>query len=157
MELLDQQTSKWFTKNINKYGCYFMSILFCACNHVNKRLSPSKVMCIYEDAVNEDYMTFSCYIKNPAKVGTLALKYLGHEDLRFRYVGSERDGKLDFYNEDLAEKINATIDNIKIMLELHNGNVHYGGHFVTEGYNPDRRLIPTGEQLGKRYFYIGEK
>lgn len=155
--LIEQQISKWFTTQIKKYGCYFMTILFLACKFLKKSIKPSQVMKIYEEAIEAGYMTFKCYIKNPAKIGTLALKELGGERFRFFYVGSERDGTLDIYNESLAEKINGIIDNIQIMWTDNKGNLHNGGHFETEGYNPDNRLRKTGKIFGKRFFYIGEK
>ena len=103
---------------------------------------------LFEQVIEKDYMTFSCYVKNPAKIGTLALNILGSKD-RFYYVGSERD-------EGLAEDINHTVDNIQIMWEDKKGSLKYGSHFITGKYNPDTRLIPTGKVFGYRYFKIGE-
>lgn len=152
---IPQQTSKWFPRQIQRYGCYFLSILWGACAYLDKSLKPSQVMQIFEEAIEKEYMTFSCYVKNPAKVGTIALRILGSED-RFYYVGSEKDGKINFYNEALSEKINHTVDNIQIMWEDKKGSLNYGSHFITGKYNPDTRLIPTGKIFGYRYFKIGE-
>jgi hypothetical protein len=154
---IEQQTSKYFPKQINRFGCYFLSILWGASEFLNLKLDSVQVMELYEEAIKNKYMTKSCYINNPAKVGTLALNKLGRPDLRFYYVGSERDGVLSFYNESLKEKINHTIDNIQIMWEDKEGSLHNGSHFMTEEYNPDTDLILTGKVFGHRYFFIGEK
>lgn len=153
---IPQQTSKWFPKQIQRYGCYFLSILWGVCEYLGLSLRPSQVLRIFEEAIEKDYMTFSCYVKNPAKIGTICLDILDRKDLRMRYVGSERDGKLNIYNESLKDKINHTVDNIQIMWEDKKGSLHYGSHFVTSKYNPDTRLIPTGKIFGHRYFVIGE-
>jgi hypothetical protein len=152
---IPQQTSKWFPRQIQRYGCYFLSILYGACSYLDKKLKPSQVLEIFEQAIEKEYMTFSCYVKNPAKIGTLGLEILGSKD-RFYYVGSERDGKLDIYNEALYDSINHTVDNIQIMWEDKKGSLRNGSHFVTQDYNPDTRLIPTGKIFGHRYFKIGE-
>lgn len=152
---IPQQTSKWFPKQIQRYGCYFLCILWGACKYLDKKLKPSQIMQIFEDAVENKYMTFDkCYINNPAKIGTLAMKALGSDE-RFYYVGSERNGKIDFYKESLHEDINHIIDNVECLFETKNGNLVNCSHFTTEKYNPDLRLIPTGKVFGKRYFKIG--
>jgi len=149
------QTSKWFPRQIQRYGCYFLCIIWGACKYLDKKLKPSQIMQIFEDAVEAGYMTFGCYVNNPAKIGTLAMKTLG-SDKRFYYVGSERDGKLDLYNESLHEDINHTIDNVETLFENNKGSMKICSHFTTEKYNPDLRLIPTGKVFGKRYFKIGD-
>ncbi len=151
-----QQTSKWLTKQLNKAGCYFMSIMWGVGKYLDKEIKPYQIMKIYEDVVAKGYMTFGCYILNPAKIGTAALEELGSND-RFYYVGSERDGHLDFYKEALHKDINLTIDNIQILWEDKNGKMREGKHFVTSDFNPDNNLIPTGKIYGHRYFKIGAK
>lgn len=159
MKELPQQTSKWFIRQINKYGCYFMSILFLACRFMKKTLLPSQVMHVYEQAIELKYMTFKCYVNNPAKVGTLVLRELGNSEARFHYVGSEKEGKLTFHKETMSDLINAIVNNVQILWTDKEGNDHLGGHFVTDEYDPDKRLRRTGKVFGKRYFYIdgGEK
>ena len=154
---LEQQTSKYYIKAIQQKGCYFLCLLWGACAFVDKALKPSQVMKLYEDAIEKKIMTKTCYVNNPAKIITLALNMLEENKYRARYVGSERDGQLGIYNESLSDNINYTVDNIQIMWEDKNKELHYGSHFVTKEYNPDERLIKTGKEFGKRYFFIGDK
>jgi len=154
---LPQQTSKWFTRQLQRKGCYFLSIMQGACKFLDKEIKPYQIMGIYEQAVEEGFMTYGCYVKNPAKIGTLALEALGFPGHRFWYVGSERDGKLDFYNESLHEDINHIVENVQVLWTNKKGETKYGSHFVTEDYNPDERFKFTGQIFGKRYFKIGEK
>jgi hypothetical protein len=150
------QTSKYFPRPIQRYGCYFLSIIWGVCEYLKKPIRPFQVMEIFEEVIEKDFMTTSCYIKNPGKVGTIAAKVLGRPDLKVRYVGTERDGKLDIYNEALAEKINITIDNIQIMWENKAKSLSYGSHFINGKYNPDPRFLLTDKIFGHRYLYIGE-
>ena len=151
------QTSKYLIKQINRFGCYFLCILWGVCKHLKVSISPVEIMELYEQAIENKYMSKSCYVNNPAKIGTLALALKDRPDLRFYYVGSERDGKLDIYNSSKEEQINYIIDNIKIMYELKDKSLKSGSHFTETDYDPDPSLIQTGEILGTRLFYIGEK
>lgn len=68
------QRDKRLNRQINKYGCYFMSLLFLGNKRSNYALSVDKIEELYDFFVMEDYMDEECFIKRPVEI----LQFLGH-------------------------------------------------------------------------------
>lgn len=69
------QTDKRLNVDINKYGCYFMGLLFIASKYACVSFSPTNIEDTYYKAVDENWLGSDCYVKNPAEI----LRYFGLE------------------------------------------------------------------------------
>lgn len=67
------QNDRRLNIKIQKYGCYFMSMLFLANMFKGIELSIEKIEQIYNECISKNFMNINCYISNPDKI----LTYLG--------------------------------------------------------------------------------
>jgi len=77
------QTSPDLTPEINKNGCYFMSLLFLATQKTGKSFNPTEIENLKKQAIEIGYMREDCFVFNPDGILLLAglsTKYTGiHE------------------------------------------------------------------------------
>ena len=69
------QTDNRLNKQINMYGCYFMSLLFIANRHIGYKLSTTVITKLYTDFIELGFMESNCFIND----GDGILNYLGLE------------------------------------------------------------------------------
>jgi hypothetical protein len=69
------QTDKRLNEQINKYGCYFMSILFLANKYIGLQLSTTSIISVYNQSVKLGIMESNCFINDPDNI----FKNLGME------------------------------------------------------------------------------
>lgn len=50
---------------INRWGCYFCSILFLANKYTNCEISPEGILDTYHESVQSGWMTVKCFIDEP--------------------------------------------------------------------------------------------
>ena len=62
------QRDRRLNKKIQKYGCYFMSLLFLANKFKNYPLSAQKIEELYDFFVLEHWMDKECFIKKPKEI-----------------------------------------------------------------------------------------
>lgn len=62
------QRDKRLNENIQKYGCYFMSLLFLANKFKNYLLSAQKIEELYDFFVLEHWMDEDCFVKKPKEI-----------------------------------------------------------------------------------------
>jgi len=62
------QTDKRLNESINKYGCYFMSILFLVNKYLGLELSTDSILKIYDQSIKNNIMESNCYVNNPDKL-----------------------------------------------------------------------------------------
>ena len=62
------QTDSGLNENINKYGCYFMSLLFLVNKLTGMELSTARINKIYKLCVTQGWMSYKCYIIAPEKI-----------------------------------------------------------------------------------------
>lgn len=77
------QTYEILNEQINKYGCYFMSILFFANKYKDYPLNGSLINSLYRTFIIRKYMDMDCYIKEPEKMFAyfgLFVKYTGKHE-----------------------------------------------------------------------------
>ncbi len=67
------QTDKRLDQTINKYGCYFMSLLFVSNKYTGYNLSTTVITKLYNDFIKRGFMDKNCYIQNPSAI----MRYLG--------------------------------------------------------------------------------
>jgi len=87
------QTDRRFNHSIQRYGCFFRSLLAIAETHLKKALSAKDILHIYEMAVamGPDFMLADCTCKRLGAGGGLVimgLRLLGSHDFDCRQVGS---------------------------------------------------------------------
>ncbi len=71
------QTDSRLSDSINKYGCYFMSILFLANKHAGFELDSQSINALQGALKSNGHMGDNCYIKDPTAI--------------FRYVGMKAE------------------------------------------------------------------
>lgn len=62
------QTYHKFNTKINKYGCYFLSLVYLASQKAKVTFDVDDIKLFYERFVDEDLMTDTCYVKQPGKM-----------------------------------------------------------------------------------------
>ena len=62
------QTDKRLNGQINKYGCYFMSILFLVNKHIGLQLSTVSIISVYNQAVKLGIIESNCFVNDPDKL-----------------------------------------------------------------------------------------
>ena len=80
------QTDNRLNDNINRFGCYFMSLLFVINKHVGYKLSTVVITKLYLELVELRFMDTNCYIKDPEGI----LNYLG---LKCKYTNRHEPPK----------------------------------------------------------------
>lgn len=62
------QTDNRLPKLVNRYGCYFMSLLFLANKYTGFKLSTTVIVKLYNNFIEMGYMDKNCYIQNPDRI-----------------------------------------------------------------------------------------
>ena len=131
---------------IGRYGCYFCSLGKIAEDVTGGTLKDAQVLNVYQEAVNCNAMSNTCFMKHPETVLNLFIYELTGDAVRSKYIG--------WWNEDMPngpemfgewKEEDATHEVIRIKSK-------YGHHFGLHNWNPDPRL--SGPLTGRRMFYI---
>lgn len=118
MKLL--QTDPLLNDKINKYGCYFMSLLSIVEDKYNREFMPLEVDTLYDVATINGAMDVDCYIMAPDAVLKYASKMAGKIE-KILQVGIKDDKGQRFWGWVKGE----TIDYIIGKYRTANGNTHF--------------------------------
>lgn len=66
------QKDTYFNNEINRYGCYFFSLVYLSSQKASRSFSKGDVSFFYEEFVDRGWMTENCYVLEPVKI----LRYL---------------------------------------------------------------------------------
>lgn len=91
------QENDFYNSQINKYGCYFLSLLMIAREHIPRMtIDHNDVQFFYEKLIKKGAMREDCYILDAVK----ALHAFGMNDVVTR--ARHRDWNYEFQSEDLT-------------------------------------------------------
>lgn len=110
------QTCKYFKPEVNKYGCYFMALIYLASQKTSKSYGSADINNLYEEFVTRGWMKPTCYIIDPGAI----LRHLG--------LNVDYEGKREGHGP-------ACRDEYEILCfrrsYTKNGKLHTYKHFVT--------------------------
>lgn len=131
------QTDNRLPEVINKYGCYFMSILFLANKHAKTELSIDKIIEYYELFNELGYMD-ECYVLFPEEI---------FKKLRFPVAYNNRHDPVDYF---------CSKKEIEILCFKLNNYTHFvvGDGKGNISYDP-MGTSRSGLLISKRVFHVG--
>lgn len=126
-------------------GCYFVSLGVWAEESGSTYLTPQQVNEAYAHAVEKGWMTFECFISDPAAICNYFLEQLG-SDKKVLYIGWwNTDTGVSWFGPWLSEDID---------FEIERYNTRTGYHFKTPGFDPYPELYREADISGRRYFKV---
>lgn len=97
------QTDTRLNANIQRTGCYFMSILYLANKHAQTPWDTAAINHVYEEAVSEGFMGANCFVYNPDGIFRLAglrVRYTQHHEAPTRVCADNEIEILRFKHAD---------------------------------------------------------
>lgn len=79
------QTDTYLRPMIQKYGCYFMSLLFLINKYTGKTFGRNVINNFYEFAILNNWMDKDCFIRKPIDI----LRHLGYNRTQIKVEGPE--------------------------------------------------------------------
>jgi len=138
------QTDERLNESINKYGCYFMSILFLANKFKGVKLSTVSILRYWRECIDKGYMLENDELHS----------FIVSAEKIFLHLGL----KVKYTNKHEASDRNCSKQEIEILcLQNNRGLKHFvvgdgKGHIA---YNPMGRDNPTYSVRSKRIFKLG--
>jgi len=130
------QTDARLNRAINKYGCYFFSILFLGVKHTRYALDCGEILDLYLVAIDNGYMDEDLYIEDPDGIFSMM-------NLVTRYSGKHES---NFYE---CKK-----DEIEILRYIHPEGY---GHFVAGDGEGHIAFDPMGMSQAVKHGYMASK
>jgi hypothetical protein len=129
--------------NIQKYGCYFMSILYFVNKYDNFGFSADIINGLYVHFVTREYMTDTCFVLNPEAI---------FEELGLPVEMVFLDGSHRIPPE--AQVLEDEFEILFFKREGHHGHFVAGDGFGNVAYDPAGNSLSVrhGELLSKRVF-----
>jgi hypothetical protein len=86
------QKDTYFNDYVKRFGCYFMSLIYLACQKASQSFDKDDIAFFYGYFVDKKWMDENCFIRAPEDIlGFLGLKvkYLGHREGHDPTLGDE--------------------------------------------------------------------
>lgn len=83
-------------KKIQRYGCYFLSLLRICEVESKKELSIDNIQTLYESALKNNYIDINCTCLKPDNILALGFSFLGCKKKVYQ-IGQKKNGKTEFW------------------------------------------------------------